>query len=97
MSSAETDRLGALRERIAAVDARFVEALNERIELVAELQRHKAAHGLPFLDPGRERWLLDEAARLNRGPASDDAVRELVAHVLDLVKRELPPEERSAR
>lgn len=80
------------RERISALDRSIVEAVNARIELVAELKRYKEAHGLPFLDPERERQLLEGLETQNRGPLSREGLRELVTTVLELTKREVARE-----
>jgi chorismate mutase len=78
-----------LREEISELDRSILDAVNGRIELVAALRRHKEEVGLPFLDPDRERQLLDELASANRGPLSDDGLRELFGELLDLTKREV--------
>jgi chorismate mutase len=78
-----------LREEISDVDRAIVDAVNTRLELVAQLRRYKASNGIPFLDPERERQLLDELASGNRGPLSDEGLREFVAELLDLTKREV--------
>ena len=63
-----------LREEISELDASILDAVNARLELVAALRRHKDAVGLPFVDPDRERRLLDDLVRgkprpaLRRGP-----------------------------
>ena len=88
MSGAD-DTVDAYRARIAAADQALVEAVNARIGLVAELKAYKEAHGISFLDPDRERELLRALQEANRGPLSDDGLRELVEHVLALTKREL--------
>jgi chorismate mutase len=59
-----------------------------RLELVRRLREHKAASGWDFVDPEREKKLLDALARENPGPLSEDGVRELFAELLDLAKRE---------
>ena len=79
----------ALRERISGADRAILEKMNERLELVAELHRHKAEHGYPALDPAREEQLLAELAAQNAGPLSEEGVRELFTGVLALVKHEL--------
>lgn len=86
-----------LREEISELDRAIVDAVNARLELVAQLRRYKASQGIPFLDPDRERELLDELASANRGPLSDEGLHELVSRLLDLTKREVsrdggPPE-----
>ena len=78
-----------LREEITELDRSILDAVNGRLELVAALRRHKQEVGLPFLDPDRERELLDDLATANRGPLSDEGLRELFSELLDLTKREV--------
>lgn len=44
---------------------------------------------MPFVDPDRERQLMDELARGNPGPLSRKGLRELYDCLLDLTKREV--------
>jgi chorismate mutase len=81
--------LDRLRGLLAANDTTLVELVNRRLELVGEIKQRKAELGVPFLDPEREAWLLDHLRRANDGRLSDDGLRELLATVLDLTKREL--------
>ena len=78
-----------LRDEISELDASILDAVNARLELVAALRRHKQAVGLPFVDPDRERKLLDDLVLANRGPLSDEGLRELFCELLDLTKREV--------
>jgi chorismate mutase / prephenate dehydratase len=81
--------VGAYRAEIGALDREILAAVNRRLEVVAALKRYKDEHGLPFVDPEREAQLLDELARANPGPLSEDGVRALFVEVLALIKREL--------
>jgi chorismate mutase len=78
-----------LRKEISELDRSILDAVNGRLELVAALRRHKQDVGLPFLDPDRERQLLDDLVSANRGPLSDEGLRELFSELLDLTKREV--------
>jgi chorismate mutase len=78
-----------LRDEISDLDRAILNAINARLELVAELKRYKAEHGLPFVDPSRERQLLDSLVASNRGPLSEEGLRELFSELLDLMKREV--------
>jgi chorismate mutase len=90
MSDPQLDpTVGRLREEISDLDRAILDAINARLELVAELKRHKDANGLPFVDPDRERQLLDELLSANRGPLSETGLRELFCELLDLMKREV--------
>ncbi len=81
-----------LRDEISALDRSILDAVNRRIDLVASLRRHKQEVGLPFLDPERERALLDDLVSANSGPLSDEGVGELFRELLDLTKREVAGE-----
>jgi chorismate mutase len=78
-----------LRGEISDLDRAIVDAVNARLELVAELRQYKIANDIPFVDPERERQLLDELASINRGPLSTEGLRELFCELLDLTKREV--------
>ena len=78
-----------LREQITDADRRLVATLNERLELVRRLWRIKQERGYDFVDPDRERRLLEELRRANDGPLSAEGLQELVTEVLALTKREL--------
>ncbi|MGI8422338.1 MAG: chorismate mutase [Gaiellaceae bacterium] len=81
--------LEELRKRIGAVDRTIVDAMNQRLEIVTAIKRHKAENGIAFVNPERERALIDELAATNAGPLSPAGLEELVRFVLDLCKREL--------
>ena len=90
MSAVDQDPvMQGLREQVEAVDRQVLDAVNARLELVAQIRRHKAENGIDFLDPGREEWLLQHLVEANRGRLSEEGVRELFTTILDLVKREL--------
>jgi chorismate mutase/prephenate dehydratase len=78
-----------IRTQISDLDRAIVDAVNERIALVARLKAYKQENGLPFLDPERERELRAELERLNDGPLTREGLDELVTSVLELTKREL--------
>ena len=78
-----------LREEISRVDRSILDAVNARLALVEELKRHKETVGLAFVDPERERAILEGLVGANGGPLTEDGVRELFAEVLELTKREV--------
>jgi chorismate mutase / prephenate dehydratase len=80
--------LTSFREQIDALDAQLVEAVNQRLETVLALRRHKEQNGIDFYDPEREARLVERLKELNEGPLSPQGVQELAAFVLDLIKRE---------
>ena len=85
-----------LREQLSDVDRALVEAVNARLKIVAQLKRYKESRGLEFVDPEREEWMFSYLLRANRGPLSEEGLRELYAEVLDLTKREVARREEEA-
>jgi 3-deoxy-7-phosphoheptulonate synthase/chorismate mutase len=83
-----SEPLEELRRQVSENDRAIVEAINRRLELVAEIKRYKAAQRIDFLDPGREAALLEELRASNRGPLSDEGLQRLLRELLDLSKRE---------
>jgi chorismate mutase len=81
--------VGRLRAEISELDRAVLAAVNARLELVAELKRHKDARGIDVIDPDREAQMLADLVAANGGPLSTEGVQELLAALLDLTKREL--------
>ena len=84
-----------LRQQISDTDRSVVDAINNRLRLVARLKRYKESRGIGFLDPEREEWMLQYLQRANRGPLSQDGLKELFEEILDLTKREVQRGEES--
>jgi chorismate mutase len=82
-----------LREQLSDVDRGLVDAVNARLKLVAQLKRYKESRGIGFVDPEREEWMVNYLLRANRGPLSEEGLRELYVEVLDLTKREVGRQE----
>ena len=89
MTEPEDPIIRQLRESISDNDRKLMETLNKRLELVARLKRYKDSHGIGFVDPEREEWIMSYLQRANRGPLSADGVREFFTRVLELTKREV--------
>jgi chorismate mutase len=86
----QNDRLiQELRAQISDNDRAIVRALNKRIELVARLKHYKESQGIEFVDPQQEEAVLRDLGRANRGPISQDGLRDLYTRILELTKREV--------
>ena len=79
----------ALPARISANDRPLIERVNDRLRLVAEMKAYKASKGIDFLDPERERQMLEDLRRANDGPLSDEGLATFFATLLALTKDEL--------
>ena len=79
----------ALRDRISANDRALIERVNDRLRLVAEMKAYKASVGIDFLDPERERQMLEDLRGANGGPLSEQGLATVFAALLALTKHEL--------
>ncbi len=83
------ETLSTLREEITGIDRQIMALVNRRLRTVERLKRHKDEHGIAFVDPQREAQMVDERARENDGPLSEEGLRAFYAELLALMKREL--------
>ena len=78
-----------LREQVSDNDRALIEAINVRLRLVEKLKDYKDSHGINFVDPDREEWMLRDMGRANQGPLSEDGLEEIYTAILALTKREV--------
>ena len=71
------------RRRMDEIDKKLVELLNERSQGALEVGKLKHAAGMPIYQPSRENEVLANAARNNKGPLSDAAIRRLFERIID--------------
>jgi chorismate mutase len=81
--------VASFRDEITALDVRLVSTVNARIKAVKALAEYKQEHGIAFVDPEREAWLVAYLKRVNSGPISEHGLDELLTFVLALVKDEV--------
>ena len=81
--------IAQLRQQISDNDRAIVDAINTRLKLVAKLKAYKESRGIAFVDPDREQWMVQYLMRANRGPLSEDGLKEIYAELLALTKREV--------
>ena len=76
------------REKISDNDLKILEALNKRLSLVKSLKDYKDAHGIDFHDAAREDWVITYLSRANRGPLSNEGLREIYELIIRRLKQE---------
>ena len=76
------------REKISDNDLKILEALNKRLSLVKSLKDYKDDHGISFYDAAQEDWVVTYLSRANRGPLSNEGLREIYGLILRLIKDE---------
>jgi chorismate mutase-like protein len=75
--------LGDWRRRIDELDRKLVELLNERSQCALEIGKLKQQENVPLYQPEREKEVLQNAEKNNRGPLSDAAIRRLFERIID--------------
>ena len=89
MAEASTDPVVRnYREKISDNDLKILEALNKRLALVKSLKDYKDAHGISFYDAAQEDWVVTYLSRANRGPLSNEGLREIYGLILQRIKQE---------
>lgn len=76
------------RDQISDNDLKIIDAINKRLKLVKQLKAYKEQHGVDFLDPTREEWMLTFVNRANKGPLSAEGLAELYRNLVEVTKRE---------
>ena len=76
------------RDQISDNDLKIVDLINKRLSLVDKLWRYKAEHGVEMYNPEREEWMLTFLSRANKGPLSQDALRDLYRTIVETTKEE---------
>ena len=88
VSTTEDVVIRQMRDQIVDNDLKIMQALNQRLSLVARLRAYKEERGMEFVDHSREEWMVRYLQGANKGPLSDDGLAEIYGHVLELTKRE---------
>ena len=76
------------RDQISDNDLKIIDLINKRLSLVDKLWRYKAEHGVDMYAPDREEWMLTFLSRANKGPLSQDALRDVYKTIVETTKSE---------
>ncbi|WP_031499662.1 chorismate mutase [Bryobacter aggregatus] len=88
MSDAKTQEvLLECRGRIDALDEKIILLLNERAEVALEIGQAKANAGLPVVELGRERVVIDRMVGKSTGPLDPDAVERIYTVIMMEMRR----------
>jgi chorismate mutase len=87
-TAADDPVIRQFRDQISDNDLKIIDAVNKRLKLVKQLKAYKEQHGVEFLDPAREEWMLTFVCRANKGPLSQDALIEVYKGIVEITKRE---------
>jgi chorismate mutase len=75
--------LGALRERIDAIDTQLLALLNARAAVVRDIYTLKDREGLPRFNQARTDAILQRLVEENQGPLTEQEVRDVFRPVLE--------------
>jgi chorismate mutase len=81
MSDYENE-LGALRQRVDAIDVQLLALLNARAAVVSDIYALKERHGTPRFNRARTEAILERLVGENRGPLTAAEVRHLFTPLL---------------
>jgi chorismate mutase len=76
-----------LRENIDEVDTVLVKLLNQRAQWALDIGDVKKGAGIAIYQPDREKKVLDEVQRKNKGPLGHAAVQRLFERIIDESRR----------
>ncbi len=79
--------LGKIREELDELDAQFVQLLEQRMKLCADVARYKIETGKPVLDRQREEEKLKRAQKQAHGAFNEQCVRELFVQLMAMSRR----------
>ena len=81
-TSSGNSAVAEFRRRIDELDAKLVDLLNDRTEIVLQIGEIKKKLGQEIYVPAREKAVLDRVAALTKGPLSADSVRHIYREVM---------------
>lgn len=75
------------RAKIDALDRRLVELISERAECAVAVGQIKNTQSMEVFDAERERQIIRNVLRENKGPLDNDALRRIFERVIDECRR----------
>jgi chorismate mutase len=75
------------RAKIDALDRRLVQLLSERAQCALAVGKIKTSQNMEVFDPERERQIILNILKENKGPLDDDALRRIFERVIDECRR----------
>lgn len=76
------NELNDFRSEIDRIDKEILKLLNKRAELALKIAEIKKKKRLSFYDPVREKRVINNLVKLNKGPFTDDTVKTLFRELL---------------
>ena len=74
------------RKKIDELDRKMVELLNQRAQAAKEIGKLKRNSDLPIYEPLREKTILDNVGKANRGPLPDKDLQHVFERIIDVMR-----------
>ena len=74
------------RRKIDEIDRQLVEILNQRAQAAQEIGRLKRDSDLPIYEPDRERIVLEQVQKINRGPLEHRHLLQIFERIMDVMR-----------
>jgi chorismate mutase len=75
------------RVKIDEIDLKVVELINQRAAAAQEIGRLKNSTNLPIYEPEREKRILENVKKANRGPLPDSEIQHIFERIIDVMRR----------
>ena len=73
--------LKSLRIRLLEINQNLLKLLNQRAEIVLEVQKKKQEQDIPVFVPEREQHMLNQLVQENQGPFPDETIKKLFKEI----------------
>ena len=70
------------RKEIDSIDSQILDLLNRRGKKALEIARFKTLRGKSYYSPEREKFILERLSKKNRGPISEDGLKDIYREIL---------------
>ena len=75
-----------IRNKIDVTDKEILKLLNERVKLVIEIGKIKSEKKEDIFVPAREKEIVANLRKLNKGPISNDSLSDIIKEELNIKK-----------
>lgn len=73
--------------KIDELDLKVVELINQRAAAAQEIGKLKNNTNLPVYEPQREKRILENVKKANRGPLPDSEIQHIFERIIDVMRR----------
>lgn len=75
-----------IRKKIDQIDKKILDLLNLRADMVRGIAEFKKKKNLPPFDPSRERKIIEELSRINRGPLTEKDIEAIMGTIFKIYR-----------